>query len=78
MTDCETEIVIYETGMEEPDAVNDHSAYKNTFFTRSLDEALAAYEDSERNYLIRYTYPANPLQLRKVEHWDSAVQDFVG
>ena len=65
-------VVIYEAGLKESGA-----CYKNVVYSGSLADALASYEDSERNYLIRYTYPFDPLQLRKVEYWDDSMQDFV-
>ena len=66
-------VIIYETGRKESEV-----CYRNVVYSGSLADALIAYGDSDRNYLIRYTYPFDPLQLRKVEYWDSAKQDFVG
>lgn len=65
-------VVIYEAGLKESGA-----CYKNVVYSRFLADALMSYDDPERNYLIRYTYPSDPLRPRKVEYWDNSMQDFV-
>ena len=69
-------ILIYETGLEEPEILGSGSNYKNVTYRRSFEEIMELYKPPLRNYLIRYTYSDDPNVPHKTEVWNDETKTF--